>query len=600
MPSFKYGLVVVWLLFVLGMYAPFIWNGGPVVDDWSIINAAQQHTGFKSVYASLFPQFSNRPLAPALFAVASMSFGKHVMPYIILNSLLWLSAVIAVAYVLKRFLGDIAASVFFAIAAIPSFSSTVVFSSAVMLMGSASVFFWALSLILLLGYLKKEQLVYSVLSALCLLISVLLYEASLPLFIINALVPLIKHGEVAARRARASPEVFDLEAQTRKAMARRARKSEYISYFLRYIVPILLVVLIVFIYQKLIIPGFFEDISRLRFRGWAIIPAAISKFLFVMLMDIPILLWRALLRLAWLSPLSLGSMAVMAVYLLARMPACQRRSVAMAGRRRGHSQSGNRSESGSSQLLKIIGMALAGVAVFYALAGTLPTIHGYDNRGLIGFQILAAGLVGCLSLYVRANTKILGYGIVIFVLLHAASFGIQRDNYIDAYKVQMNIYKDVAEKVSSAHLPADNFVLVNVPTYLTDNYNNEPVFSDELDAKVAIADGPSAPGIRLTKRRIDFNRAVIQDADVISDDFRGKIANAWYYLSRQDSTDSSLIKIKDAEHTRRIFDEIIGGNQPLALPFDGWFKAVEWYVRYINIPDITPYYMRYRARWAYN
>lgn len=547
----KHALVIACILFVVAMYGPYIAHGGLIIDDWAVASSAQDHPGIIPAYQSLFEQFSNRPLAPLIFSLASNAFGESARLYIILNLALWLAALIIVARLMARHIHPVAATLFFLFAAVPVFSSTVIFSPAVLLMGSASVLLWAISLQTLIHYIETKRKSYYVCTYALLLAAIFSYEATLPLLAISALIPL--------------------------ALDKKSIK----HYFLEYLLPILIVVALVLLYQKFLIPHFGYDISRLRFRGLVIIPAVLSKFFFILITDIPALLGSAVARIGSIGGTTIAALALTLGYLTFWYRPNQKHLRTISGP------------------LKTTTLAILSTILLYFLAGTVPTIHGYDNRGLIGCGVALAILLALIGYYGYQHYRPLFYGIFALLLLTSFSFSIERDNYIKSAALQSAIIHDAASLIESAKVPESQTILVNVPTYLPENYSNETIFSDEQDAKIAIpTQNGERAGIRMTKRRIDFGRVKLEKSQIISDDFNGESRNTWYY-STDTMLHSSLVKVTSEKQLALILAEIAAAPAP-NLPYNGWQRVVEWSIKKFNLQSLQSYYQTYRSRWGYN
>lgn len=552
----RYGVAIACIVFLGSVYLPFIISGGLIDDDWSAATPALTHPGILPTYQVLFSQYSNRPLASLLFSLASNAFGTAAFCWIILDLAVWLLALGIVAKILAVYVSKRAGILFFLFGALPAFSSTVMLSPAVMLMVSSSALFWALSLYALVRYIQGGKRIWQVGAYGFLVCSLFSYEATLPLFIITALAPLVFEKIIKNR-------TFD--------------RTQIWRYIREYILPIVYALIIVLIYQKGIIPHFVTDISRLRFRGLVIIPAVLVKFFFMVIFDIPALLISGISRIG-----SIG-LATLVPMLGALIFFCRKLGPKAPAQTDGRDQT-------NFLILMIFVLAVLGAAAMYIISGTIPTIHGYDNRGLIGFGIALAGVLAMLGEYGYRRNRALYYAVIGLLFLVAISFTLQRDNYIQTARIQSAIFADIAQKVQAERVPAGDTVFVNVPENLRDNYNNEVIFSDELDSTQA--------GIPLTKRRLDFGRAVIDGTDIVSDNFRAPIASSWYYQSDED-LNSSLIKIGDKTHLEQIIQGIQAQSPP-NLPFDMFRTSAEWYITHINIPNLKPLYSQYLARWGFN
>jgi hypothetical protein len=553
----RHRLTIASILLIATLYLPFLAHGGLIIDDWAVFGSGQVNPGLVPAYKGLFEQFSNRPLAPLIFSVASNLFQDHSWMYVALDVLLWLCAVGLTAHLIAKHLDRMLGYFFFLFAAIPAFTSTVIFSPAVLLMGSASVLLWAFSLYCLTAYLKTSRRWWQLGAYLLVLASILTYEATLPLLVVTVLWPWIMHGG-------------------------SMRELIGVKYSIRYLLPVAGIIILVLLYQKAIIPLFVGDISRLRFRGLTIIPAVLSKFLLLLAVDIPALLGGALQRLGSAGIITVGGIAA-AVALLA-----------------GSSKSRQLPPNGHQKRLAwAFGLATASTVILYFLAGTVPTVHGYDNRGLIGCGIALAGLLACLAHYSYHRAPKLFILMILVLGLMSLSFAIQRNNYIRSSRLQTLIVEDIKKLVDGAAVPRTDTILVHVPSYLNLNYNNETIFSDEQDAKIGIGiEDEERVGIRLTRRRIEFGRARIENDILISDDVSVPVASAWYY-DGDEQLRSSLVKIRDSQHLQTLLNTI-ALEPPPTLPFDAWGKAVGWYVEHINVPDLRAQYQQYRARWGYN
>lgn len=540
------------------LYVPYLLYGGFIVDDQAIAGVSANNAGFVMTYKTLFPQFANRPFAPLLFSITSNVFGDTIRPYLAINAIVWLSAIALIAWVIRRAVHLPAAMLFFIFGSLPIFSSTILFSPAVMIMGSFSVLFWAVSLYAVLIYTQKRRPFLLITSSFFALLSLLSYEATLPLLVFNLLLPLII-GELETR------ERFN------------------VLYIKRYVVPVASALILAVLYQKVLAPQLSPDISRLRFRGLAIIPAATSKFIFLLVADIPLLLGRAFVRIreiplgAWVSILALGS-AIGSLWHNSRIlnEYAKKRTI---------------------RATAIAGFAAAATLGLYILAGTLPRISGYDNRGLIGFGIALAVLLACIFPYLWRRHWLAGALCIVVSMVYSMSFVLQRQNYIHSARLQREIRIDLAARAAAAHVPVDDFILVTLPGYLSTNFNNEVVFGDELDTRISIpTSAGDIVGVPLSRRRIISSRTVLENDIIRSDDFSGSVAAAWYYRANEQGI-GVLKKITDTEELLEIIRSLQADDQTHLLAPDPWFAVMQSYREYVNIPPIDASLRQYEYRW---
>lgn len=93
------------------VYTPYIMGGGFIYDDWSVSGLGIGMKTISEAYANYFPSFSNRPLAPFYYSLLS-KFCGNTKAYISVDILLWLSAVLIIASVLRKIFGDLPTFIF--------------------------------------------------------------------------------------------------------------------------------------------------------------------------------------------------------------------------------------------------------------------------------------------------------------------------------------------------------------------------------------------------------------------------------------------------------------------------------------------------------
>ena len=218
------------------VYAPYVTWGGIIIDDWAVVYHVADSPHPPSLwqsYRSWFPLFSNRPLAPIALALTSHLFGGCPRGFILINLCFWFSALLLFIAAVRPYHGPAFGWLFLLLAAFPPISSTVIFSPAMQMLGTISVFLWALSFWLLLRGVVRDR--WSCVPYLLLLAALLTYEITLPLLPLTLLYPL------ALRLPR-----------------------RFSTYLVRYVLPVALLLLAVLILQKWIMPQFMAVDSRLR------------------------------------------------------------------------------------------------------------------------------------------------------------------------------------------------------------------------------------------------------------------------------------------------------------------------------------------------
>ena len=117
----------------------------------------------------------------------------------------------------------------------------------------------------------------------------------------------------------------------------------------------------------------------------------------------------------------------------------------------------------------------------YLIVSSVPQINGYYNRGLVGLFFMFCIFIAIINDYKFKNSFINNLKIIFILLiifLNFNSFLIQKNNYVDTEKERDNILNNVKNYFK---LYDKVYLLMMVPTYLENNYNDETIFSDEVD-----------------------------------------------------------------------------------------------------------------------
>ena len=122
-----------------------------------------------------------------------------------------------------------------------------------------------------------------------------------------------------------------------------------------------------------------------------------------------------------------------------------------------------------------------GLLIMIHIIGTsVPDISGYNNRYFVSFNIIFSLCISLLILNLlklKKYKKIIIFCTLIFLILHFNTFITQRNNFIEVHKVQNEIKKELMK----IDLSEKSIVFAEIPTYLIDNFNNETIFSSEVN-----------------------------------------------------------------------------------------------------------------------
>lgn len=516
-PDRKSLLITLLALFAVSIYLPFLLGGGLIVDDWGDVIGARPVGSFREAYSGWFPLFSNRPLAPLPIVLTTRLFGLWQYGYIAVNVGIYVAMLGLTSRILFRRMGWAASAIFFLTATCPVIAPVVVFSPINQLTATVSLFFWSLSLTFLDLYLIRPKWYWFLSIYFCLLYSFLTYEVILPLTTLNMLLPLI------------AVENSGMQMQIHGRTWR---------YFLKFVLPIILVLLAVFTWQKFIAPHYMTVYSRLTFDGLGHALIAVLRWLYAMLLKTPYLLATSLLHLPsiWLIfPLA---------FLGAGLAVLLKEPIS------------SKSKEDCRRLLIVAGVVFLSSSSLYFLNGSGAQIGGYESRGMSSSWISAALFLACAVQFLQPKFRSQKFGLCLFLIggLIVHSFCVQRDNYIESWKEQNLIIDDIISQAHAKGLEAGQIVVGDVPYHLQDNYNNEIVFSEPWDfgsALILKSDHLVKDGAVVNKE-IDRRRHIKISGDelILGDWWHENINVLWYYRFDPITKTGTLTKIHDAEELR--------------------------------------------------
>lgn len=518
----RYIPLLLWANFILIMYLPLLMNGGIIIDDWggvahNIHCESIFHSCFIEQYRSTFVSvFTNRPLAAFPIVLSTVLFKTHFTWYLYLNTTLFLLSILISAYVIERIAGKIAAIIFAYVAAIPFISMPLVVSPINLMDSTQAYLFWAISLFLLYSYCQKKSVLAYLISYVLLVCGFFTYEVFLPLLTMNALIPWIICGK---------------EYQHKK-----------LRYVLEFITPLIAVLAIVYLWQKVIGPHYYEIPSRLNFVWGSVIPSFIS-WAGIFFSDIPSLFMKSREFLS--AYLIFGSVVLIA-------------SIMISWR----IISGNQviSRERAKHYLLVCTICLLSTSFILILSGTKATVGGYEARALSSTWFGFAFFCSAISVFIVNQEKSLFKKIIstdslIILFFCALSFGIQRDNYIKSWDLQMRLVHDALQLLSAENVPKGALVIGNVPAYLEKNYNNELVFDTPWDFGPALkifSDSKVDGGFVVDAKNGNFHNLRISNG-TLSMDYVEKLdnfSNLWFYDYNANKKKGSLIKINSAHELK--------------------------------------------------
>jgi hypothetical protein len=514
---------IAWLLlilFIAGAYAPLLLKGGIIADDWGDIAQNLICNGFFECYRSWFPLFSNRPLAPLPITVTTLLFGLNTSWYLIVNTALYLGALFITAKTIKAFLSPFATAFFIALGSIPIIAMPVVVSPINQSTATLAFLLWALSLLQLRDFCLKNSWISYFLVYLLLFASLLTYEIMLPLLVLTTALPFV--------------------------MDSRILKNHPIQFAVRFILPVITVLALVLIWQKILAPMAFGIVhSRLSFD-----PNNIG-FFFLSWFDVFYTLIPELLVASTKRVNTYG-------YLVAMILSA---SLVAAWLKQAHfleNITATQGEKGRFTFICIL-CFIASSSIFI-LAGASAEIGGYQARALSSTWLCFILLIACFINLISRRIITLILTLVFSFFIYFA-FAIQRDNYVLSWVLQKEILNDALSKIDAQNIPPEATVIANIPRYLPNNFNNELVFSQPWDFGAALSlytNKKIVGGAVLDTRGSDFSKPLQLSNAILSIDswWKTDISNLWFYDYNPVNKLSSLRKISDVDSLKKLLVSI--------------------------------------------
>lgn len=505
-------------LFFTLLYAPYVVRGGLEYDDWNVVRLGKACPGIAQSFKCYWPSYADRPLAGLYYSLTTNIFHTWAPGYMLLNLAMFAATLLVLFHIFKRRFGMNFATAFLFVAAVPVLSSTIIFSPAMQSIGTLTFLLWAVALHFLDKHVETKQDKQLWISFGILFVSLLLYESSLPLFGLSAL------------------WLFILKPQ-------KQTLKYWLGYAKKYIAPLVLMLLIIFVYQKLYVFPHYPGLSKIRINDANF--SAIDFGLRVLVNEVYIF------SIGWLSLAARGLVRLRQASLLTILDFVGLIAVAAALYLR-RAQKQKTAKTFNAYYLLVVAIGIAGI---HYLALSPPTIVGYLNRGLVSASFMIAVIAAWSWQKVSGNRLYILIWAGLFAA-YMASFMVQRSNYIAANNVRNHIKTNVIQKIDAVH--QDNmFILSDVPTYLPNNFNNETIFSDEVldwanflyvnDSNRTV-DGISISPARLTRHEIVISKGSLQ--------VLGKsvpLSNVWYYRIEA----NELVKVQNEAGMKQIFDEVV-------------------------------------------
>jgi hypothetical protein len=517
------------------LYVPYVLRGGYITDDWGYVKNAQDFPQFWSSVRHYFPLMSHRPLVPLVMSAETALLGDRPWAYILVNLLLWFGFAALLCRMLSRRFGHVFGVSLLILATVPVLSSAAVFWPLAMTGGTLSLLMWSVSFALVIRDAERGR--YSLWAYLPLLACMMLYEAVLPLFVLTAMLPVLRVRDVNARGdgVQRSCTPYKLAA--------------------RYVLPPAIIALLPALSQKLFLPWLLprigvsaEVVTRINVSpsgaavggaSWAFALLGGQVLLWAHGVWAALTDWNVALHLAPMAAAALGALA------LARQASRLSGQPPLAGQRR--------------SALAVLLICLAAGSVIFLFSGQLACFSGgCANRTLIATWVAQALVLALLAATWKSRIM-LGVVAAIFVA-SAAGMIVQEANCVKSWQLQQQVRAAFTAAADEQDMAGGATVIADVPRTVGGRYFYATVFQTPWDwgAMVAMPRGARGDQGAVLGARQPAGLEVMREDQrlTIHDWWKAELREVWFFRYDPQAGRGTLRKVRDAEDFDQILEDV--------------------------------------------
>ena len=510
---------------IVVVYLPFILTGGfGPGDDLSVIQELKSNN-WNFNYSFSFRESNGRfrPLGDLSNSLVFFFFKDNPQPFIVTQLLIWFSSIGLIFCTLKRSLGYLSSLIILLLSIFPIFASHVIFSPAYIPL-TLSIFFWALSLIIVNKYVVNKKLTYFLSAYLFLALGLLTLPLILPFLVVTALLP-IQH-EIDNKGFLPKTELYRL--------------------CLKYILPVFLVALS-YLFIKVNVIKMLQGEGGLVYAASPLSFKSLFQSLYYFIaifIEVPLMLVTVIPHLfKW--RVFAASGLIIAFFVVLRKKILEKDQTSKE----------NKHSNEKLFILIIIFSLISCASIFLISVYPASTFGQYNRMMLPGFILLSIFLGWGFSKLLHTRWVVVPISISI---LWVSSMIIQLDNFIKSWETRQYISTDIAKKLNNVDLGKDSILIANVPYFLKYNYNNESVtaWTWSFAAGIRYAGAKSVTVWPVCYRIVmdpSFypNHNILNNLSTISDN-----ANIWYYEYEEGNKKGILQKLKNKKALLAKFEEI--------------------------------------------
>jgi len=449
----KDNLFYISLIFFLFIYLKYIINGTIIYDDWATYELSLEYASYYEILKSwFFGSHYTRPIASLYLPSIGFLFKQKIYLYILNNLTIFFITIYIFTFICKEYFGKNFALFFFILCLTPTFSSTNIFSPIEQSQGILSNFFASLSFLYMFFFLKKKKKIYLIVSYILIFAALLCYETAI------VFVPLLVFFK----------NRFDLKINNKFYHKNIKKISIIVLIIAAFAFGIFFyqtIMMLVLKYYKLLGENkiykygfkdrdFYENLIKFSYTPFTLL-----------IYNIPQVYLKTFLFVSKNTYAFFQSIfIIITIFILS-----------------------DKNITNSKSKIKILDIVIVftlsySLLIFIHIAGaSLPTITGYHNRAFVSFSVIFPFcLIYSFFFIYKKFSKFKKYIFFFFILImhmHIFSFLIQTDNFIELSKEQKNILNSLINKFDNRKV----VVFANMPTYLKNNFNNETIFSEEVN-----------------------------------------------------------------------------------------------------------------------
>ena len=439
-------LLVIGILILITSYSFYLINYGFGSGDQLaeiLISLEDKNSLLDRIKAQIVkPSFMDRPVSTSVVASIYYFFEDTPILYSITTLIVWLLTVAIISFSLNRFLDKNNTIIFFLISAFPFFASSIFFETYFIGTYIGCIFFWSISLFFIVKFSEEKKFYLYILSLFFLLLSILTLEYLIVLLLLNIFLPIIN----------------EIDKKNEKL-----NKEKIYQFILTYFLPNFFICIIYFLYKIYFTTG--ENVYGLSVSIKSLLQAL--YYYFVIFFETPILLFESIKFIINLKAI-LILILISIFYFLLSLDSTNKNN------------KNNKNKKKKKYFLIIILCSLFISSVIFFLSSYPATTFGYYNRMMLPSFVLYAILVSTLFGYLNSSrVKIVFFIMLSFLWIYSTV--IQLDNFVYSWQKRDLIAKDISSRLKVNSISKNTVLIANVPFFLNNNFNNEPVFLTTWD-----------------------------------------------------------------------------------------------------------------------